>query len=68
MVDPLKKISIKSLRVDFDCRYSASNGTVVSADALTDPFNSRMTIDDRFIFTRYLDHVITDSHFAARYV
>jgi cyanophycinase-like exopeptidase len=44
--------------------FSAQNGTVTSATALTDPFNSLVTVDSSaFIHNDFLDHTITDTHF-----
>lgn len=44
--------------------YSALNGTVTSAQALADPYNSRMTIGyDDFVDHPDLQNVITDTHY-----
>jgi cyanophycinase-like exopeptidase len=44
--------------------FSASNGTVTSADALSNPYNTDMTVDSTdFLNINYLTNVITDSHY-----
>lgn len=44
--------------------FSAQNGTVTSAEALTNPYNTRVTVDSTsFIHTPFLNNVITDTHF-----
>ncbi|MFN6036841.1 MAG: cyanophycinase, partial [Bacteroidota bacterium] len=44
--------------------FSAQNGTVTSSTALADPYNSSVTVDSAyFIKNKYLDNVITDTHF-----
>lgn len=44
--------------------FSAQNGTVTSASALTNPYNSLVTVDSSaFIKNQWLQHVITDTHF-----
>jgi cyanophycinase-like exopeptidase len=44
--------------------YSALNGSVTSAQALADPYNSRMTIGyDDFVDHPDLQNVITDTHY-----
>lgn len=57
---------------DFD--YAALKGSVTSTEALKNPYDSRVTIDTGFItpveaptsVLKYLDNVITDSHFLQR--
>lgn len=45
-------------------RFSARNGTVTSAAALANPFDSKVTIDSSlFLENRFLSNVITDTHF-----
>lgn len=46
--------------------FAATNGSVTSAEALTDPYNPYMTIERDFVEVAPLASVITDSHFAAR--
>jgi len=44
--------------------FSAENGTVTSTTALSDPFDSRVTIGHTpFISNQYLSDVITDTHY-----
>ena len=44
--------------------FSAKNGTVSSVAALTNPYNKLVTVDSaRFIKNRFLEDVITDTHF-----
>jgi cyanophycinase-like exopeptidase len=44
--------------------FSAQNGTVTSAEALNDPYYSRVTVDSSdFINSHYLANVITDTHY-----
>ncbi|HEX8563442.1 MAG TPA: T9SS type A sorting domain-containing protein [Flavobacterium sp.] len=44
--------------------FSAQNGSVTSAEALTDPFNPYMTVMyDDFLSVPYLTGVITDTHY-----
>ena len=44
--------------------FSAQNGTVTSATALSDPFNSLLRVDSAaFIANTYLNNTITDTHF-----
>lgn len=47
--------------------FSAKNGTVTSASALANPYNSRITVDStHFIENNYLKNVITDTHYDGR--
>jgi cyanophycinase-like exopeptidase len=47
--------------------YSAMHESVTSAEALADPYNSNITVDSaRFIHNRFLEHVITDTHYDGR--
>lgn len=44
--------------------FSAENGTVTSANALSDPYNSNVTADGTpFLTNQYLENVITDTHY-----
>lgn len=44
--------------------FSASNGSVTTAEALTDPYNTYMTVDSAtFLKNRFLEEVITDTHY-----
>jgi cyanophycinase-like exopeptidase len=44
--------------------FSAQNGTVTSATALSNPFNTKVTVDSlSFISNQYLSNVITDTHY-----
>ncbi|HQU95430.1 MAG TPA: T9SS type A sorting domain-containing protein [Saprospiraceae bacterium] len=44
--------------------YTGRNGSVTSEQALTNPYHSRVTIDTaRFLDNRYLEEVITDTHY-----
>jgi cyanophycinase-like exopeptidase len=44
--------------------FTAVNGTITSAAALANPFNSKLTLQrDNFISNPYLDNLITDTHF-----
>jgi cyanophycinase len=46
--------------------YAAYNGTVQSAEALADPYTSRVTLDRDFVSFAPTQSVITDPHFAKR--
>lgn len=46
--------------------FAALNGTVYSDDALSNPYNKRITIDRGFITAPGLDFVITDAHLDTR--
>ena len=68
------------LAVLSDYDFSAQNGTITSAEALANPYDSRVILDSGFVnegdFTttvsgqqsvlRYLDNLVTDSHFQQR--
>jgi cyanophycinase-like exopeptidase len=44
--------------------FSAQHGTVTSEQALSNPYNTRMTVDSaRFLKNEILQHVITDTHY-----
>ncbi len=46
--------------------FSAKNGTVESEEALKNPFNEKMTINNKLLNIPFLINTITDSHFSAR--
>jgi cyanophycinase len=46
--------------------FAAFNGTVTSAQALSDPYDRRMTLDRGFITAPYLDGAIADAHLDTR--
>lgn len=46
--------------------FSAENGTVYSDEALTDPYNMYMTLENDFLHLPGMWHIITDSHFYER--
>lgn len=46
--------------------FSAENGSVTSAEALADPYDSLVTLDTGFLALPLLGGVVTDSHFGAR--
>ncbi len=44
--------------------FSAQNGTITSAQALTNPYNSLVTVSDEpFLVNQHLFNVITDTHY-----
>lgn len=44
--------------------FSAENGTVTSAQALSNPYNNDMTVDStHFLENQFLEEVITDTHY-----
>ena len=44
--------------------FTAENGTITSDEALTDPFNARLTLQrDNFLDSPYLGNIVTDTHF-----
>ena len=44
--------------------FSAQHGTVTSAEALANPYNSRVKVDSaKFLSCNYMSNVITDTHF-----
>jgi cyanophycinase-like exopeptidase len=44
--------------------FSAQNGTITSAQALTNPYNSLVTVSDEpFLVNQHLSNVITDTHY-----
>ncbi len=46
------------------CYFSAQNGSVTSAEALTDPFNTYMTVDcTPFLQVPFMANTITDTHY-----
>ena len=47
--------------------YNAKNGTVTSEEALGNPYHSDVSIDSiKFLGLKYLDNVITDTHYSQR--
>jgi cyanophycinase len=47
--------------------FSAQNGSAVSADALTDPYNNTVTLGEAdFIDAPFMKNTITDSHYTQR--
>ena len=46
--------------------YSAENGGIVSAEALRNPFDNRLTLDNDFLSISQLTGVVTDTHYANR--
>lgn len=49
-----------------DFVFSATNGTVTSQQALTNPYAPRVQLARQFLAYPPLQHIITDSHFARR--
>ena len=46
------------------CYFSAQNGSVLSSEALSDPFNTYMTVDcTPFLQVPYMANTITDTHY-----
>jgi cyanophycinase-like exopeptidase len=44
--------------------FSAENGTITSANALSNPFNTNLTVSgEPFLQNNYLEHVVTDTHY-----
>lgn len=44
--------------------FSARKGTITSEEALSNPFNAKMTVDSSsFLKNKYLENVITDTHY-----
>ena len=47
--------------------FNAKNGTITSSEALENPYHQRIAIDStKFILTKYLTSVITDTHYSDR--
>ena len=47
--------------------FNAKNGTITSSEALENPYHQRIAIDStKFIRTKYLTSVITDTHYSDR--
>ena len=46
--------------------FSAEKGTIVSKNALNNPYQPRVALENDFLHLPYLGSVITDSHFVAR--
>ena len=49
-----------------DFTFDACNGTIVSSDALANPYNRRMSFTFDFFHFQGLQNTITDQHFVAR--
>ena len=45
---------------------SLDGGSMESKTALADPYNSGMTLENDFLHFRYVENVVTDSHFSQR--
>jgi len=43
--------------------YTAQNGSVTSAEALANPYNSKMTFNNDFLTLPFLENTITDTHY-----
>lgn len=43
--------------------FSAENGTITSAEALANPFNTKLVLRNDLFSTSYLSNTITDTHF-----
>jgi cyanophycinase len=46
--------------------FSAERGTIYSYEALKNPFNPRLTLENDFLHLPFLEDTITDSHFVER--
>ena len=46
--------------------YSAENGSIVSREALSNPFDNRLTLDNDFLNINLLTNLVTDTHYANR--
>lgn len=46
--------------------YTAANGSVLSTEALSDPFDSRVTLAPAIVSLPVVAGIVTDTHFAAR--
>lgn len=46
--------------------FSAEQGTIISPEALSNPYNSKLTIANAFLNINYLETIITDTHFVTR--
>jgi cyanophycinase len=46
--------------------FTAMNGTVISGEALANPYGPRVALDNDFIALPLMQNIITDSHFVAR--
>lgn len=46
--------------------FTAQQGTIISSQALKNPYHSHVTLTNDFLHLPFLGGVITDSHFAAR--
>ncbi len=43
--------------------FNAENGTITSTDALSDPFDSNLTVENDFLSLPFLSNTITDTHY-----
>ncbi len=64
-VKPVGGISA-GLAVQGQFAYVAQKGTILSRQALENPYHSHVTLVNDFLRLPYLGNVITDSHFVAR--
>jgi cyanophycinase len=46
--------------------FTAMNGTVISSEALANPYSSLVDLDNNFVHLPLMQNIITDSHFVAR--
>ncbi len=46
--------------------FTAENGTVVSGEALDDPYHERVTLANDFLQVPFMDNLVTDSHYHQR--
>jgi len=46
--------------------FSAANGTIYSAEAMSDPYSKRITLDTGFLSADYLQGTVTDAHLDTR--
>jgi cyanophycinase len=46
--------------------YTAMNSSVLSSEALADPYTSGVTLENNFLSLPLMQNIITDSHFVAR--
>lgn len=46
--------------------FTAENGTVVSGEALEDPYHERVTLANDFLQVPFMDNLVTDSHYHQR--
>ncbi len=46
--------------------YTATNGSVISSEALGDPFDTRITLSNDFLKVPFLENLVTDTHYHER--